>query len=64
MTECVGFEPTCPETDNRISSAARYDHFDNTPYKRKRTTQVVRAGLTGLEPVNAGVRVQCLTIWR
>lgn len=28
----MGFEPTCPERDNRISSAARYDHFDNSPY--------------------------------
>lgn len=27
----MGFEPTCPETDNRISSAARYDHFDTAP---------------------------------
>ena len=29
--ESVGFEPTCPGWDNRISSAARYDHFDNSP---------------------------------
>ena len=29
--ESVGFEPTCPVKDNRISSAARYDHFDNSP---------------------------------
>ena len=27
----MGFEPTCPFTDNRISSAARYDHFDTAP---------------------------------
>ena len=32
MAERVGFEPTCPFTDNRISSAARYDHFDTAPY--------------------------------
>ena len=29
--ESVGFEPTCPVKDNCISSAARYDHFDNSP---------------------------------
>ena len=29
--ESVGFEPTCPIKDNCISSAARYDHFDNSP---------------------------------
>lgn len=28
----MGFEPTCPVKDNCISSAARYDHFDNSPY--------------------------------
>ena len=32
QTERVGFEPTCPKEDNRISSAARYDHFDTTPH--------------------------------
>ena len=31
VAERVGFEPTCPFTDNRISSAARYDHFDTAP---------------------------------
>ena len=30
----MGFEPTCPVKDNRISSAARYDHFDNSPIIR------------------------------
>ena len=30
-TETVGFEPTCRLPDNRISSAARYDHFDTSP---------------------------------
>ena len=34
MAETVGFEPTCPEPDNRISSAARYDHFDTSPYSQ------------------------------
>ncbi len=29
--ESVGFEPTCPVKDNCISSAARYDRFDNSP---------------------------------
>ena len=28
----MGFEPMCPKPDNRISSAARYDHFDTFPY--------------------------------
>ncbi len=28
--EC-GIRTHVPETDNRISSAARYDHFDNSP---------------------------------
>lgn len=27
----MGFEPTCPKPDNRISSAARYDLFDTLP---------------------------------
>ncbi len=27
----MGFEPTCPVKDNCISSAARYDRFDNSP---------------------------------
>ena len=27
----MGFEPMCPKPDNRISSAARYDHFDTFP---------------------------------
>ena len=31
LTESVGFEPTCPVKDNCISSAARYDRFDNSP---------------------------------
>lgn len=30
-TETVGFEPTCRLPDNRISSAARYNHFDTSP---------------------------------
>ena len=30
MAESVGCEPTYP-SDNCISSAARYDHFDNSP---------------------------------
>ena len=29
----MGFEPMCRVTDNRISSAARYDHFDTFPNK-------------------------------
>ena len=29
-TQTVGFEPTCRLPDNRISSAARYDHFDTS----------------------------------
>lgn len=32
LAESVGFEPTCPVKDNCISSAARYDRFDNSPY--------------------------------
>ena len=28
----MGFEPMCRKPDNRISSAARYDHFDIFPY--------------------------------
>lgn len=41
MAEAVGFEPTCRVTDNRISSAARYDHFATLPcacklYKKRR----------------------------
>lgn len=31
MAEAVGFEPTCPFRDNRISSAARYGLFDTLP---------------------------------
>ena len=31
LAESVGFEPTCPVKDNCISSAARYDRFDNSP---------------------------------
>ena len=31
MAEKMGFEPMCPKPDNRISSAARYDHFDTFP---------------------------------
>ena len=31
LAERMGFEPMCPEPDNRISSAARYDHFDIFP---------------------------------
>ena len=29
--EC-GIRTHVPKKDNRISSAARYDHFDNSPY--------------------------------
>ena len=32
MAETVGFEPTCRFTDNSISSRARYDRFDTSPY--------------------------------
>ncbi len=31
LAEKMGFEPMCPKPDNRISSAARYDHFDTFP---------------------------------
>lgn len=31
LAETEGFEPSCPLPDNRISSAARYDHFDTFP---------------------------------
>ena len=31
LAETVGFEPTCRFPDNRISSAARCDHFDTFP---------------------------------
>ncbi len=31
----MGFEPTCPVKDNCISSAARYDRFDNSPCHSK-----------------------------
>ena len=30
--ETVGFEPTCRLPDNLISSQARYDRFDTSPY--------------------------------
>ena len=33
LAERMGFEPMCRVTDNRISSAARYDHFDTFPRK-------------------------------
>ena len=33
MAERMGFEPMCRKLDNRISSAARYDHFDTFPYQ-------------------------------
>ena len=32
MAETVGFEPTCRFTDNSISSRARYDRFETSPY--------------------------------
>ena len=32
LAERMGFEPMCQLPDNRISSAARYDHFDTFPY--------------------------------
>ena len=32
IAETVGFEPTCRLPDNLISSQARYDHFDTSPY--------------------------------
>lgn len=32
MADEVGFEPTSPVRDYRISSAGRYDHFDTHPY--------------------------------
>lgn len=31
LAEEVGFEPTSPVRSYRISSAARYDHFDTLP---------------------------------
>ncbi len=31
LAETVGFEPTCQFLGNRISSAARYNHFDTSP---------------------------------
>ena len=31
VAEMVGFEPTDPVRDQRISSAPRYDHFDTAP---------------------------------
>ena len=34
----VGFEPTSPVRDYRISSAGRYDHFDTHPYLNVRRT--------------------------
>ena len=33
LAERMGFEPMCPKSDNRISSAARYDLFDTFPYE-------------------------------
>ena len=32
LAERVGFEPTCPFEATLISSQARYDHFDTTPF--------------------------------
>lgn len=32
LAETVGFEPTCPVEDNAISSRARYDCFDTSPF--------------------------------
>ena len=32
LAESEGFEPSCDFTRNSISSRARYDHFDNSPY--------------------------------
>ncbi len=32
LAERMGFEPMHRKTDDRISSAARYDHFDTSPY--------------------------------
>lgn len=39
-TESVGFEPTCPMKDNRISSAARYGLFANSPCEHKFTVLI------------------------
>lgn len=33
LAEKVGFEPTWRVTANSISSRARYDHFDTSPYR-------------------------------
>ena len=33
LAEMVGFEPTWRVTANSISSRARYDHFDTSPYR-------------------------------
>ena len=34
LAERMGFEPMCRVNGNRISSAARYDHFDTFPNQK------------------------------
>ena len=36
LAEMVGFEPTCPVKDKTISNRSRYDHFDTSPYEKKK----------------------------
>ena len=50
VTERVGFEPTRRFPDDRISSAARYDHFDTSPLICKRYYTAVAALLSTPQP--------------
>ena len=58
-------------SDNRISSAARYDHFDTLPQgliAGNRTTRMTNRPVPmevppGFEPGNEGFADLCLTTW-
>ena len=38
--------------------------IDTEPNKKALLHEVLQAGVLGFEPRDAGVRVQCLTVWR
>ncbi len=60
LAERMGFEPMCRKPDNRISSAARYDHFDTFPYQI--LSCVMRKGemrFTTAKTATQGLRPSC-----
>ena len=57
MAEEVGFEPTCPVKDNSISSRARYDHFDTSPYLSQHQYLRKRGELMGRTKKNIQLKI-------